>query len=88
MTPFDGEVVKPSLEAEPTVMVTLELTALVSPLEAAVSVYVPALSILQPAKVATPETELMGFAAQVRVAPVRLSVTGAVLVVTVFPPAS
>ena len=34
----DGEVVKASLVAEPTVMVKLVLTALVRPLEAAVSV--------------------------------------------------
>jgi len=46
---------------------------------------------LHPAKVATPATALTGFAVQVSVAPagfVMLRVTGAVLPVTVFPPAS
>ena len=45
----------------------------------------------QPAKVATPETALVGFVVQVRTAPagvVMLRVTDAVLEVTVFPPAS
>jgi len=44
------------------------------------------LLILQPAKVATPDTALMGFALQVRVAPagvVILKETGALLVLTV-----
>src|SRR5450631_3094437 len=44
-----------------------------------------------PAKLATPATALAGFAVQVRVAPagvVMTRVTGAVLVVTVWPPAS
>jgi hypothetical protein len=38
VTPLDGEVVKPSLVAGPTVIVTLALTALLSPPEATVSV--------------------------------------------------
>jgi len=46
------------------------------------------LLILQPAKVATPELALVGFAVHVRVAPVMLKVTEAVLVVTVLPAAS
>ena len=82
---------KASLVADPTVMVKLVLTAAVSAPEVAVSVYVPALSMPQPAKVATPETALMGLAVQVRVAPpavVMARVTGAVLVATVLPPAS
>jgi hypothetical protein len=71
--------------AGPALMVKLVLTALVSPLETAVSVYVPVLLILQRAKVATPDTALMGFALQVRVAPagvVILKETGALLVLT------
>src|SRR5450631_2180227 len=47
--------------------------------------------MLQPAKVATPEAALVGFAVQVRAAPagdVMLRLTKAVLVVTVLPPAS
>ena len=85
---LEGFVVKTSLLAGPTVIVRLVLTALVSPLAAAVSVYVPGLSILQPAKVATPETAALGFAVQVRVAPagvVMVSVTEALLEVTVLP---
>ena len=49
------------------------------------------MSMLQPAKVATPATAFLGFAVQARVAPagvVMLRVTDAVLVVTVLPPAS
>jgi hypothetical protein len=42
----DGEVVKASLAAEPTVMVKLVLTALVRPLEAAVSVSFPVLRLM------------------------------------------
>jgi hypothetical protein len=38
MSEVDGEVVKASFAANPTVTVKLELTALVSPLEAAVNV--------------------------------------------------
>ena len=51
----------------------------------------PAVLILQPAKVATPETAALGFAVQVRVAPpgvVMLTVIEALLVVTVLPLAS
>ena len=47
--------------------------------------------ILQPAKVATPATALLGFVVQMRVAPagvVMVSMTDLVLVVFVFPPAS
>jgi hypothetical protein len=65
---LEGFVVKASLVADPTVMVRLLLTAAVSAPEA-VRVYVPALSMPQPAKVATPDTALMGLAVQVRVAP-------------------
>ncbi len=85
---LDGEVVKASLLAGPTVMVKLVLTALVSPGEAAVSVYVPGLSTRHPVKVATPDTAASGFSVQVRVAVpgvVSTRVTGAVLVVTVLP---
>ena len=75
----------------PPVMVKLLLIALVSPLDVAVSVNVPAASRLQPAKVATPATALMGFALHVRVGPpggVMVSVTEALLVTTVLPLAS
>src|SRR5450631_579564 len=47
--------------------------------------------MLQPAKVASPATAVLGFVVQARVAPagvVMTRVTGAVLVVTVLPPAS
>ena len=82
---------KASLLAGPTVMVKLALTALVSPLEAAVSVYVPGRLILQLEKVATPEDAALGFEPQIRAAPagvVMLSVTWTLLLVTVFPKAS
>ena len=73
-------------------MVKLLLTAEVSPpLACAVNVYVPGVLILQPAKVATPETAAFGFVVQVRVAPppeVMLRVIEAVLELTVLPPAS
>jgi hypothetical protein len=87
----EGLVVKTSLLAAPTVMMRSALTSLASVPEVAVSEYVPALSILQPAKVAAPATAALGFAVHVRVAPagvVMLRVTGAVLEVTVLPPAS
>ena len=87
----DGERVKPSLTAGPTEIVRLELTALLSPLETAVSVYVPALSMAQPSKLATPATASTGFSVQVSTAPagvVILRFTEAVLAVTVLPPAS
>ena len=78
--------------ANPEVMLKLLLTAEVSPPVAdAVNVYVPAVLIRHPAKVTTPETAALGFAAQVRVAPppeVMLRVIEAVLVLTVLPPAS
>src|SRR2546430_9343172 len=51
----------------------------------------PALSMLQPEKVATPATAARGFGAQTRFAPAGVvieSVTELVLVVTVLPPAS
>ena len=51
----------------------------------------PVLSMLQPAKLATPEEAFVGLAVQVRVAPagvVMVRVTGALLVVTVLAPAS
>ena len=47
--------------------------------------------MLQPAKVATPATALLGFAVQERIAPagvVNVRATGAVLEVAVLPPAS
>lgn len=75
----------------PPVMVKLLLIALVRPLAVAVSVYVPVASRVQPAKVATPATALMGFAVQVREGPpggVTASVTEAVRLATVLPPAS
>ena len=49
------------------------------------------MSILQPAKLATPETADFGFVVQVNVAPagvVMVRLTEAVLLVTVLPPAS
>jgi len=64
----EGFVKNTSVLAGLVAMVKLVVTELVSPPEAAVSVYVPVLLILQPAKVATPDTALMGFALQVRVA--------------------
>src|SRR5450631_409176 len=87
----EGLVVKASLLAEPVVIVKLALTPLVSPAEVADSVYVPALSMPQPAKVATPATAALGFAVHVRAAPagvVMLRVTGALLTSTVWPWAS
>jgi hypothetical protein len=73
-------------------MVKLVLTAAVRLLEVAVSLYVPARLILQPAKMATPADALLGFWVQVRTAPlaggVITSVTEAAVVVTVLPPAS
>jgi hypothetical protein len=87
----EGFVVNPSLLAGPTVIVRLTLTSLVSPPAVAVSVYVPAVVILQPAKVATPATALLGFVVQVRAAPpvggVIAKVTALVPVV-VLPPES
>ena len=68
------------------------LTAEVSPFEVAVKVRVPDLLSLQPLKALTPETADLGFCVQVRVGlpccSLMASVTGAVLLVTVFPPAS
>jgi len=49
------------------------------------------LSMVQPAKLATPETAVMGFVVQARVAPagvVMVRLTGVVLKVMVLPPAS
>ena len=86
-----GLVVKASLVAVPPAMTSGVLVAGVSPVEAAVRVYVPALSMLQPVKPAIPEEALTGFWAQVRTAPegvVMLKLTGAVLPVMVLPPAS
>jgi len=87
----DGSVAKRSLLAEPTAIVKLALSAWVRVPELAVSVYVPDLSTLQPAKVATPATADVGFSVQVRVAPagvVMLRVIGALLTPTGLPPAS
>ena len=68
------------------------LTAAMSPPEDAVKVRVPDLLILQPLKALTPETADLGFSVQVRVGlaccSLMASVTGAVLLVTVLPPAS
>ena len=50
-------------------IVVLVLTAEVNPVAVAVSVYVPALSMSQPAKVATPATAPFELAAQSSVAP-------------------
>jgi hypothetical protein len=74
-------------------MVKLVLTAAVSPLAAAVSVYVPGMLILQLEKLATPDEVLLGLDEQlVRAAPpvggVIARVMGAVLEVLVLPPAS
>jgi hypothetical protein len=89
---LDGLVVKASLVADPTVMVKLALTALVSPVAVAVSVYVPVLSILQPENLATPEEVFAGLAEQARVAPpvggVMVRVTEVTVLVTVLPAAS
>jgi hypothetical protein len=88
---LEGEEVNASLVAVPVLIVNVALTALVSPPAAAVNVYVPLLPIRQPAKVTTPETALLGFVVQARVAPagvVMLRVTEALPVVTVLPPAS
>jgi hypothetical protein len=88
----DGLVVKASLVADPTVMVKLALTALVSPVAVAVSVYVPILSILQPENLATPEEVFAGLVEQARVAPpvggVMVRVIGITVLVTVVPAAS
>jgi len=68
-----------------------ELVAGVNELSVAVNVYVPARSIEQPVKVATPETAAFGLVVHDNVAPagvVMLSVTALVSVVTTFPPAS
>ena len=65
-----GWVVNTTLAARPAEMSKLLLMALVRPAVVAVSVYpVPALSILQPAKVATPAVAASGFAVQVNAAP-------------------
>jgi hypothetical protein len=77
--------------AAPALMANEPLVALVRPDDDAVSVYVPVLSTLQPAKVAMPDAADFGFAVQVSVAlpgVVRASVTEAVLEVIVLPPAS
>jgi hypothetical protein len=87
----DGSVMKASRTAGPTLIVREALTPAVRPGEVAVSVYVPALSIWQPAKVATPATAATGLAVQARVAPagvVMAKVSAAVLEVIVFTPAS
>src|SRR3954469_21085299 len=64
-----GWVVNTTLAAGPGVMVKEVLTAGVNVPSVAVSVYVPALSTLQPAKVATPATAVTGLAVQTSVAP-------------------
>ena len=79
--------------AVPALTVTPLLTALDKVPSVAVSVYavVLALSILQPANVATPDTAVLGFAVHVNVAPpgvVSANVTELESDVTVLPPAS
>src|SRR5205085_2577666 len=88
-----GWVVKASLVALPTVTLNVELVAEVSPLLVAVSVYpVPALSILQPAKVTTPDDAVTGLVVHVTVPPPGLvpmaKLTLALELVTVSPPGS
>ncbi len=82
---------KASFADAPTDTVIDVLTALVNDPSVAVSVYVPVLSIAQPAKVATPLDAGFGFTVQVNVAPfaaVSASVTELESEVTVLPPAS
>ena len=91
--PPPGCVVNATRVAGPTVMLNGALVADVSTPLVAVSVYpVPALSILQPAKVSTPATAGFGFVVHVSVPPPGFvpiaSVIDAVLPVTVLPPAS
>jgi hypothetical protein len=79
--------VKTSLDAVPAAIAMLLLVTLVSPLDAAVSVYVPEVLRIKSEKVATPPTAAT---VVVPVTPeaVEVSVTGAVEVVTRLPPAS
>ena len=58
-----------SFAAAPTLIENDELVAAASEPSVAVSVYVPALSIAQPANVATPADAALGFAVHVNVAP-------------------
>jgi hypothetical protein len=85
-------VVNATFVAAPTVIANEELVARVKLGSVAVSVYVPARSILQPTNVATPDTAVSGFAlVQLKSAPagvVIASVTAVTLLVTVLPPAS
>jgi hypothetical protein len=87
-----GGVSCPAARPPPAVMVRLLLTAAVRVPEVAVNVYVPAVLILQPEKMATPEEVLLGLDAQLRRAPpaggVIVSRTEGPLVVTVLPPTS
>ena len=86
-----GCCVNPSFAAAPTEIVNELLTAEASAPSVAVSVYVPARSIVHPANVDTPATAALGFAVQVNAAPagvVIARVTLLVSVVTVFPLAS
>jgi hypothetical protein len=69
LTEFDGDAEKESLAAGPAPTVNDVVVADVSPLDVALSVYVPALPIEQPANVATPATADRGLVVQVRVAP-------------------
>jgi hypothetical protein len=88
-----GLVVKAIFVAAPTVMLKVLLVALVTPPLDAVSVYpLPALSILHPANVATPDVALTGLLVHVNVPPPAFvsiaNAIEAVLFVTVLPDAS
>jgi hypothetical protein len=88
---LDGCVVNATFAALPTEIVSELLTSAVNEASVAVSVYVPATSIEQPANVATPATAAFGFVVQVKVAPpgvVIPMVTELVSLVTLLPPAS
>src|SRR5207302_691467 len=94
LTPPPGWVLKTSCVAAPTVMEKEALAAAVNPEEVALSVELPGVAtVLQPAKVATPETALFGLAVQVSDAPLpgcvlMANVIEAVELVTVLPPLS
>src|SRR3954453_7895299 len=63
-----GWAVNANCVAGPAMMVNAVLTAGVNVPSIAVTVYVPAMSMLHPAKVATPATAATGFAVHARVA--------------------
>ena len=89
--PALGCVVKASLLAAPAVIANEALVPAVSPVDVAVNVYVVALSTLQPANVATPDTAATEVDVHARFAPpevVSARPTVFVAVVTVLPPAS